>query len=122
MIDTTQVSGWRHKVLEAARGNTTQLGTILGAVFSYDFDAPPRFSGQAYTTTDGYVMCGYEQSNGKFHNGAFVGSVTDVVKNTVGIAAHCELTGEDRNALFVAVQRWIGHDVYGNSRNDFAGH
>ena len=122
MIDTNKVSGWQHKVLEAARENTTQLGTILGAAFSYDFGSPPRFAGQAYTTSDGFVMCGFEQSNGTYHSGVFVGSVTDVVKNTVGIATHCELTPDDRKALFVAVQRWIGHDVYGNPRNDFTGH
>lgn len=119
MVNTAKMPGWQHKVLEAARENTTQLGTILGAALHYEFEQPPRFSPQGNTTSDGFVMCSFTQSNGTRHNGAFVGSIADVVSNTVGIAAHCKLNPDERKALFVAVQGWIGHDVYGNARNDF---
>lgn len=122
MIDTTQVSGWKHKVLEAARGNTTQLGTILGAALRYEFEQPPRFAHRGNTTSDGFVMCSFMQGNGTQHTGAFVGTVADVVRNTVGIAEHCELTPDERKALFLAMQGWIGPDVFGNPRNDFGGH
>lgn len=75
--------------------------------------ANPRFSGKATITSDGFVMCNFTASNGENHMGAFVGSVTDLVRNTKGLGDHLKLSDDDRKEFYHTITNWIGMNYSG---------
>lgn len=98
---------WKEKALAATRGS--QFGAILCAATGTDAPAP-CFTSKASITSDGFVMADFTGADGRQHMGAFVGSVADLVKNSVGLADHLKLNSGDRAELFAAVRGWIEAD------------
>lgn len=101
---------WRQTVLAATHG--TQLGAILWTAL--DMPVPeenePCFVGKATITSDGFIMCDFRDRNGVYRPGAFVGSVSDLEDNIVGLAAYLNLPADYRAELGMAIHGWIGHD------------
>ena len=98
---------WKEKAIAATRGS--QFGAVLCAATGTDAPAP-CFTSKASITSDGFVMANFTGSDGRQHMGAFVGSASDLVSNTVGLANHLKLNGSDRAELFATVRGWIETD------------
>ena len=114
-----QTARWQDRVVEAARGNGTRLGTILLCALGREPDAVPRFTGRASITSDGFVMCNYVARDGVAHASALVGSVDDLRANVIGLADHLRLSAIDRHSLYVVVQRWIATDYRSDPGMEF---
>ena len=99
---------WQDRAIAATRG--TQTGAILRCALGRSDDSFPRFVGHASITSDGFITCDYVDSDGRSHSGAFVGGVSDLTANTIGLANHLHLSDSDRKSLFTTIQRWIGCD------------
>ena len=98
---------WKEKALAATSGS--QFGAVLCAATGTEAP-PPCFTSKASVTSDGYVMADFTGKDGQHHMGAFVGSATDLVNNTVGLADHLKLSAAERAELFATVRGWIGAD------------
>lgn len=98
---------WKQRALAATRDS--RFGAILSAATGTEIEAP-CFTSQAAVTSDGYIMADFIGSDGRYHLGAFVGSASDIVRNTRGLADHLALTGADRRELFATIKGWIGTD------------
>jgi len=98
---------WKEKAIAATRGS--QFGAVLCVATGTDAPAP-CFTSKASITSDGYVMADFTGKDGRSHMGAFVGSASDLVNNTVGLADHLKLNAEERAELFAAVRGWIAAD------------
>jgi len=96
------------KVLAATRN--TQLGAIIRCAMDIERDAVPRLVGKAHVTSDGYVMCDYYGANVGYKHGAFVGALSDLDLNIVGLSKHLGMTPTEYNALTALVTGWIGKD------------
>lgn len=96
------------KVLAATDG--TKFGAIIRCALGVERDAAPRFEGKAHVTSDGYVMCSFVTSDGHYKHGAFVGALTDLDLNLVGLSKHLGMTPSEYNALTAIVTGWIGKD------------
>lgn len=101
------MSDWKTKALSATRG--TQLGAILCCATGTECE-PPSFHSKASITSDGFVMANFTGADGRNHMGAFVGSASDLVNNTVGLAKHLKLNDEEKAELFSTVRNWIATD------------
>jgi hypothetical protein len=99
---------WKQKALAATRGS--QFGAIVACALGEKTRAP-YFSGRPSITSDGYVMCNFVDRNGEGHMGAFVGSFSDVQRNTKGLADHLKLNVEDRAEYTGALTKWLGRKV-----------
>lgn len=96
------------EILATTRG--TQTGAILACIFGEDRDAEPRFEGKAIVTSDGFLMANFVDSNGTYHHGAFVGSVSDLDENLVRLQRHMGLTNAQYGELTADVDSWIQTD------------
>ena len=102
------VSTWKQRALAATRGS--QFGAIVACALGEKIGAP-YFVGRPSVTSDGYLMCNFVDNNGDGHMGAFVGSLTDVVRNTCGLADHLGLKGAERAEYVAAISRWVGRSL-----------
>lgn len=114
VIDTTLMSegfrnSWQRKVIEATRGNQSQLGAIVICALGRKPKHPPRFLGPATITSDGYLIAQFQKRNGDYVSG-FIGSVEDFNNNLRGLADHCKLNDADRKAFFETMKQWIATD------------
>lgn len=109
-------SQWREIAMQATRG--TQLGAIVACALGRA-SGRPRFHGQAHVTSDGFVMCDFTDKEGRYHHGAFVGSMTDLLDNIAGLLAHLRaavgprgriVSDADLDNLGVALRRWVARD------------
>lgn len=98
---------WKQKAFAATRG--TQFGAIFAAAIDQKIPVP-RFTGKATITSDNFVMANFVDKNGNGHSGAFVGSASDLVRNTIGLADMLKLKPEDRRELFGAIHGWVSTD------------
>mgnify|MGYP000529467603 CR=1 FL=1 len=96
------------KVLAATDG--TKFGAIIRCALGVDRDVYPRFEGKAHVTSDGYVMCDFVGQDHGYHTGAFVGALSDLDLNIVGLSKHLGMTPSEYNALTAIVTSWIGRD------------
>lgn len=55
-------------------------------------------------------MCNFVGSNGRSHLGAFVGSLSDLLTNIVGLSNHLDLDSNDRAELLKVVRDWVAID------------
>lgn len=101
---------WKKKALAATAGS--QFGAILAAATDTKIKAP-CFTSKAVITSDGFVTANFVGDDGRAHLGAFVGHVSDLVRNTQGLADHLKLVDADRAELFSAVLSWISVDYSG---------
>lgn len=102
---------WQCKVVEATRGNTTQLGAIIVAILRQTPASGKRCFGQtAVITSDHMVLCDFTDRDGGLHRSAFVCSVRDLKTNLARLADHCKLSDDERKELFAAARGWISHD------------
>lgn len=101
---------WKYRAVKATNGPNTRLGAILLAVLKKQRGTLPRFASSAVVTSDGFILCTFTTREGVIHNGAFVGSVADLVANFRGLADHLKLTDAERTEMFNAVRGWIAHD------------
>lgn len=101
------MADWKQRALAATRG--TQLGAVLHAATRTECRAP-CFGRVATITSDGFVMADFTSANGERHMGAFVGSSSDLVRNSLGLADHLSLDNEARSELFKAVRGWVTTD------------
>jgi hypothetical protein len=88
----------------------TRLGAILAAAFEVADRPAPAFQGKAVITSDGFVMCDFADSDGRFHRGAFVGDVTELERNLDGLSKHLRLDHAARAVLLGQIQAWIDSD------------
>ncbi len=56
------------------------------------------------------MQANFVGKDGRAHHSAFVGSVSDLVRNARGLADHLKLTDADRAELFAAVRDWVVTD------------
>ena len=98
---------WKQKALAATKG--TQFGAILHAATDTKKSAP-KFTSKAIVTSDGYVQANFVDARGYAHHSAFVGAVSDLFRNTRGLADMLKLADADRDQLFAAVKGWITTD------------
>ena len=101
------MSNWKERAIAATRG--TQLGAIIACALGEKVEAP-CFNGKASITSDGFIMANFTGADGRGHMGAFVGSASDLVRNTLGLADHLKLSKEERAELFSSVRNWIATD------------
>lgn len=102
---------WQCKVVEATRGNTTQLGAIIVAILRQTPASGKRCFGQtAVITSDSMVLCDFIDRHGQKFPSAFVCSVRDLKSNLARLADHCKLSDDERKELFAAARGWISHD------------
>jgi len=104
------MSNWKERALAATRGS--RFGAIFCAATDTKCD-PPCFTSKAIITSDNFVMANFTGADGRHHMGAFVGSVSDLVRNTNGLADHLKLTDQERTELFTVMRDWIGTDYSG---------
>ena len=97
---------WQDKAIEETKG--TQFGCILLAALGRGADSDGRrFDAKAQITSDGFVMCGFRDARGVHHNGAFVGSASDLFRNVEGLSKHLGLT---KGQLANTINGWIDRD------------
>jgi len=101
---------WKTKALAATKGS--QFGAVLSSAFNKKIKAP-CFTSKAIITSDGYVQANFVDKIGVARNSAFVGSATDLVRNTRGLADYLKLAAEDRKELFAVITDWIALDYSG---------
>jgi hypothetical protein len=99
---------WKQKSLAATRG--TQFGAIVACALGEKIPAP-HFRGRPSITSDGFVMCDFVDRNGDGHMGAFVGALSDVERNTKGLAAHLKLSEVECAEYAAAIGGWLGRKV-----------
>jgi hypothetical protein len=98
---------WQGITLAATNG--TKLGAILRAAYGEPHeDGIAWFGSHATVTSDGFLIADFVESNGEYHMGAFVGSLSDLKDNLGNLARHCKLTEADAIALECAVTKWYG--------------
>lgn len=98
---------WQDKAIAATNGS--HFGAVLACALGREIPAP-HFNGKASVTSDGFVMCSFTGSDGRDHMGAFVGSLSDLERNSVGLAKHLELSAVERAEFADALLKWIGND------------
>ena len=98
------MSNWKERALAATRG--TQLGAILHCATQTECEAP-CFTSKAIITSDGFVQANFTGADGRNHHSAFVGSVSDLVRNVRGLADHLKLDDADKAELFKVAREWI---------------
>lgn len=103
-------ASWQYKVIAATHGNQSRLGCIMLAVMGRNAKHPPQFGANANITSDGFVMADFVGKDGRYHHGALVGDVRDLIGNMRGLADHLKLDDKDREAMFKAVRGWIARD------------
>lgn len=104
--------GWQDKILAATNG--TQLGAIARCALGRNEPGQmPAFTGRASITSDGFVMCNFVDKEGRGHMGAFVGAVSDLRGNILGVATHLNLNETERAAWFKVMKEWIAVDYSG---------
>jgi hypothetical protein len=108
-------SRWKIDALLATQGNQSKLGAILIAVLGRAPDNPPRFGSGAVITSDGAVLCHFQDKRGDWHEGAFVCSVAELVSNFRGLADHLKLSDEDRKDMLNEVRMWVTTDYRAKS-------
>jgi hypothetical protein len=96
------------RVLEVT--SNTRTGCILRAMFDDPRDYVPKYDRKAIITSDGYIMCGYTDSYGDYHAGAFVGSAYDLTRNLIALCVFAKLSADEILALGDAADSWIGTD------------
>ena len=62
-------------------------------------------------TSDGYVMCDFENANGERHMGAFVGSYTEIKSNIFAVCDGLDLTPRERLEALTLLDNWVGRTV-----------
>jgi hypothetical protein len=110
---------YRTRALAATRG--TQFGAILSCAFGANHGQTPRFEGKAIITSDSFVQCSFVDSNGNARHMAFVGSVSDLVRNVSVLSDHLNLSEEDRTDLRACVTAWVATDYSGKIKSALAG-
>lgn len=101
-------SSWKSRALAATR--ESQFGAIVAAALGEKI-AAPCFIGRPSITSDNYVMCNFLDRDGNGRMGAFVGSFSDVQRNTRGLADHLKLSTEDRAEYAATLTKWLGRKV-----------
>jgi len=101
---------WQFRAVAATRGSQSRLGAILLAVLGKQRQTLPRFASSAVITSDGFVMAGFCDKAGRYHHGALVCDVSELVANFRGLADHLKLNDADRVAMFAEVQKWCATD------------
>lgn len=114
-----QRATWQYRAVEATRGNQSQLGCILLAVLAKAADNPPKITGSATITSDGYVLANFTGRDGIPRHQAFICDVEDLQRNFSGLADHLKLSDADRVAMFGEVKKWIWKDFRANSTLHF---
>lgn len=103
---------WQDKILAATKG--TQLGAIARCALGRNEPGQtPAFTGRASITSDGFIMCDFVDQEGRGHMGAFVGGVSELRGNVLGVAAHLNLNHGDTQAWFKVMKEWIAVDFSG---------
>ena len=107
------VEGWPHdlfvkRLLEVTSGQ--KVGCILRVMFNDPRQYQPRYDRQAIITSDGYLMCGFTDTKGDYHPGAFVGSAFELTRNLIAVCVFAKLSGDEILALGDAADSWIGTD------------
>lgn len=110
-------ASWQYRAIEATQGPNTKLGAILLAVLRKQRNTRPQFVGSATITSDGFIMCDFIAGNGRYHYGAFVCAVEDLVHNFRGLAEHLRLKDSEAEEMFNEVRSWIGRDYRVDGRN-----
>jgi hypothetical protein len=104
----TASPAWAEKAFAATAGR--QLGAILHCALGVE-QSGAHFVGKASVTSDGFVMCDFVDANGQYRMGAFVGSLSDLSRNTFGLAEHLDLTPPEAAELRATLLgAWIGKD------------
>ena len=98
-----------NKILKACASGG-KLRAILANVFGHGNKEAPRYNGRATVTSDGFIMCGFTDSNGSRHMGAFVGSYSDLENNLEGLSRFMKLTPAEKDYLLARVAGWIATD------------
>ncbi len=99
---------WKQRALASTVGS--QFGAIVACALGEKVSAP-CFSGRPSITSDGFVMCNFTDRHGNGHLGAFIGSLSDVVRNTRGLADHLNLKDEARAEYVAAIGCWLGRKL-----------
>lgn len=108
MPSTTLSPELTTKILSATR--ESKLGAILRCALGVEREATPRFVGKANVTSDGFVMCDFVDHNGDGHHGAFIGALSDLDLNLIGLSKHLGMTPTEYNQLTALTTSWIGKD------------
>lgn len=80
---------------------------MLAAMLGREPLTSAKYVGKATVTSDGFIMCGFEDADGDYHHGAFVAGYSEVERNMVGLAKHLKVK-EDK--LLALLRSWIATD------------
>lgn len=100
---------WQWRAIVATRGNQTRLGALVLAVVGKMTDNPPRITGHATITKDGWVVCPFHKRDGT-QGPMIVGDVEYLTRSFSELGDHLKLNDADRIAMFKAVKEWIYKD------------
>lgn len=106
---------WQRRVYWFAGG---QLNAIIAAMLGVPPLTVPSYDRGATVTSDGFVMVGFTDSHGEYHNAAFAGALDDLLRNLKGLADYVSLNREDRAAFADTVMGWFSGSYLAGGRAD----
>lgn len=105
-------SGWRWRAVEATRGGTTKLGTILlCAVLRQPPPRPPWFGPSCIITDTGLVVSNFVDRNNVQKGPTVVCPIQELIDNFRGLADHLRLEAADREEMFSELRKWVAVDA-----------
>ena len=115
----TTDESWQAKVLRKTGANRTKLGMIACAVLGHPLSHPPMISMKrgAVIDEDGWVLADVWLPGRAGFLATNLGSLRDIVDNFRRLADILKLSDEDRAALFVLMQKWMGTDLRARGKN-----
>ena len=88
----------------------TQMRALIEAIFHKSPRKMPAFADNAVITSDGFVISGFKDRGGEYHEGALVCKIGELVDNARRLADFMKLSDAERKELFGEIQKWIYAD------------
>lgn len=78
---------------------------IIAAMLGRKSDTPQQYAHSATLTSDGFVMAGFTDGDGRYHYGAFVSSYSEILRNVRSVA---EVEGVPLKHVDALLLKWLG--------------
>lgn len=108
-------ASWQYRVIAASRGNSTLLGTLVLAVLGRNATSAPAAGENAIITDNGWIVTKFLTRDGKLHEAAPVGRVSDIVDVLRKLSDVARLNDAERVEFFAQVRAWIARDYRATS-------
>lgn len=108
-------ASWQYRVIAASRGNSTLIGTLVLAVLGRNAKSAPAAGENAIITDNGWIVTKFLTREGKLHEAAPVGRVSDIVDVLRQLSDAALLNDAERVEFFAQVRAWIVRDYRATS-------